>query len=128
MGMRPRFHALPASTPQVWVQAARLAGWHTARTWLKQRDEWLAGLVSERMMARAGAALRRAAAAEPQLSGDATLDQCRSRMLEAVQALTLDPWRAGNRRTAGVSLARTGWRQQTGDEMPALVQPTPVQA
>jgi succinoglycan biosynthesis protein ExoV len=87
MELRPRFRGLPASTPLEWARTSRLNGVHAIRTWLDRQEPHLAAMTSERLVTRAAGALRRAMLADPQQSSDATLDRCRSRMLDAVEAI-----------------------------------------
>jgi succinoglycan biosynthesis protein ExoV len=91
MELRPRFLGLPASTLSEWVGGLPLGAWHRGRTWLGRQDRRLDTMSSERMIARAGAALRLAAQVSPQLSTDRVLDRCQSRMLDAVQAIRANP-------------------------------------
>jgi succinoglycan biosynthesis protein ExoV len=102
MGLRPRFRRLPASTLREWAGAGRLGSWHTARGWLDRQDDRLRRLTPERLVVRASAALRRAVAAEPQLSADSVLQRCQSRMLDAVHALAANPQRGVGLRVATV--------------------------
>jgi succinoglycan biosynthesis protein ExoV len=51
----------------------------------------LAGVSSERLVARAAEALARAAGMTPQLSPDSALGRCQSRMLDAVALLRRQP-------------------------------------
>jgi hypothetical protein len=95
MGLRPRFRHLPPSTLSEWAGASMLGSRHASRRWLVRQDHHLQRLTSERLVARAGRALERAAAAEPQLSADTVLLRCQSRMLDAVHALAANPLRAG---------------------------------
>jgi succinoglycan biosynthesis protein ExoV len=89
MDLRPQFRPLPASTLPEWASTSRLRRLHTTRTWLDRNERRLAALTSERLVDRAARALDRAANAPPQLSTDAALDRCQSRMLDAVQAISL---------------------------------------
>jgi succinoglycan biosynthesis protein ExoV len=91
LGLRPRFSQLPASTLSEWAGGSGLGSFHPTRTWLRRREQWLAKATPERLVARAAEALRRTANAEPQLSADATLDRCQSRMLDAVRTLREHP-------------------------------------
>jgi succinoglycan biosynthesis protein ExoV len=93
MDLRPRFRALPASTVAEWAGTNALGSFHVTRAWMGQQEHRLQKMMSERLVVRASQALRRAAKASPQLSTDAVLDQCRSRMLDAVHAMRLQPLR-----------------------------------
>jgi hypothetical protein len=91
MDLRPQFRALRASTLLEWAATSRLSTFHTTRTWLGRHERRLAAMPSERLVDRAARALDRAANASPQLSTDAALDRCQSRMLDAVHAIRLRP-------------------------------------
>jgi succinoglycan biosynthesis protein ExoV len=91
MELEPRFRDLPASTLSEWAGASSLGSWHATRTWLCRQNHHLERLTPERLVARASLALRRALLAEPQLSSDVALDRCRSRMLDAVHKLAVNP-------------------------------------
>jgi succinoglycan biosynthesis protein ExoV len=93
MEVRPRFRTLPASTLFEWVGTSRLSAFHAVRVWLGQTEHRLRRTAPDRFIARAAQALREAAKLAPQLSSDAALDRCRSRMLEAVTAIRTDPLR-----------------------------------
>jgi succinoglycan biosynthesis protein ExoV len=103
MVLLPRFSALPASTLREWAGASRLGSWHAMRRWLDRQDDRLRRMSSEQMVERAGSALRRAMAAEPQLSSDIVLRRCQSRLFDAVRALAADPLRAAGFCGGGVS-------------------------
>jgi succinoglycan biosynthesis protein ExoV len=87
----PRFATLPASTAFEWASASIAGRSHTARGWLTRHEKWLADIASERLLTSAGQALRRAASTEPQLSPDAAVQRCQSRMLDALAALRRSP-------------------------------------
>lgn len=89
--LHPRFHDIPASTLSEWAGASSLGSWHATRAWLRRQNHHLERLTPDRLVARASLALRRAASADPQLSSDAALDRCRSRMLDAVHDLAINP-------------------------------------
>ncbi len=91
--LRPRFHAVPASTLTEWASASPLGAWHTTRVWLRQHNHLMERLAGDRFVARASLALQRAATADPQLSSDCALDRCQSRMLDAVHTLAVNPLR-----------------------------------
>ena len=92
--VRPRFRDLGASTLLEWAETSRLSGFHLGRIWLERMQPGLANIASERRLAKASLALRRAAQAAPQLSSDTALDRCQSRMLDAVHAMWARPLRA----------------------------------
>lgn len=94
MDLRPRFHRLPASTLLEWVRTSRLGSCHRARSWLDRRAQRPPKLSPERLVARAGRALRVAADGSPQLSTATALDRCQSRMLDAVNMIRANPLRA----------------------------------
>jgi succinoglycan biosynthesis protein ExoV len=93
MEVHLRFRKVPASTLSEWAGVSSLGSWHATRTWLRRQNHYLERLSPDRLVARAGLALQRAAMADPQLSSDAALDRCRSRMLDAVRALAVNPLR-----------------------------------
>jgi succinoglycan biosynthesis protein ExoV len=96
MDLRPRFGRLPASTLSEWAGVSPLGSFHPTRAWLGRQEPFLAKATPERLVTRAARALRRAANAEPQRSADTSLDRCRSRMLDAVHALRLQPLRGAS--------------------------------
>lgn len=100
MGLRPRFCPLPASTVTEWAGAGPLSAWHATRTWLSRRRPMLDAMPTQHLIVRAGSALARAARCEPQRSADAAFDRCRSRMLDAVQAMRAQPMRGSARQGA----------------------------
>jgi succinoglycan biosynthesis protein ExoV len=91
MELQPRFLDVPASTLGEWAGASPLGSWHATRTWLRRQNHHLERLTPDRLVVRATLALRQAAVAEPQLSSDAALDRCRSRMFDAVHTLSVNP-------------------------------------
>jgi succinoglycan biosynthesis protein ExoV len=93
MDLRPRFHALPASTVSEWAASSTLGSFHVTRAWLGRHEQRLGLMTSERLVARAGQVLRRAARVSPQLSADTALDRCQSRMLDAMRAMRVKPLR-----------------------------------
>jgi succinoglycan biosynthesis protein ExoV len=93
MDLHPRFRDVPASTLSEWAGASTLGSRHATRAWLQRQNHHLERLTPDRLVARASQALRRAASADPQLSSDAALNRCRSRMLDAVHALSINPLR-----------------------------------
>jgi succinoglycan biosynthesis protein ExoV len=93
MDLHPRLRALPASTITEWAGASPLSAWHTTRTWLDRHRRLLDAMPSERLAANAASALAKAAHTAPQLSADSAFDRCRSRMLDAVQAMRAHPMR-----------------------------------
>jgi succinoglycan biosynthesis protein ExoV len=94
MHLHPRFQSLSASTLREWAANSKLGYWHATRRWLDKQDDRLHRLTLEHLVVRAGDALRRAMAVDPQLSADSTLQSCQSRMLEAVHALAANPLRS----------------------------------
>jgi succinoglycan biosynthesis protein ExoV len=93
MDVRPRFRALPASTPFEWAGTSYLASFHATRAWLDRHKDRLTRMPSGPFVVRASQALRRAANAVPQMSTDGALDRCQSRMLEAIRAIRANPLR-----------------------------------
>jgi succinoglycan biosynthesis protein ExoV len=91
--LHARFHDIPASTLSEWAGASSLGSWHATRVWLGRQNHHLERLTPDSLVARASLALRRAASADPQLSSDAALDRCRSRMLDAIHTLAINPLR-----------------------------------
>lgn len=88
MDLVPRFQALPASSSREWTDIA-LSGVRPAprRALMDVADRlWRPGP----RLDRAAAALRRAAAAEPQLSRTAMLDRVQARMLTRLHTLRQD--------------------------------------
>jgi succinoglycan biosynthesis protein ExoV len=95
--LRLRFRKLPASTLAEWAGNSWLRSWHHTRVLLSRHEHRLEMLTSDRLVARAARALRSAAQATPQLSSEAALDRCQSRMLDAVQAIRVNPLRTASR-------------------------------
>jgi succinoglycan biosynthesis protein ExoV len=93
MALCPRFYQLPASTLAEWAATSPLRSWHASRTWLVRHEDRMRNLTSERFVVQASQALKNAMQAEPQLSSDTVLNRCQSRMLDAVQALAINPLR-----------------------------------
>jgi succinoglycan biosynthesis protein ExoV len=93
VALQLRFRDLRASTIAEWAAASRLSSFHATRVWLNQHTARLESMVLERLVTRAASALRLAANALPQLTTDAALDRCQSRMLEAVHAMRTKPLR-----------------------------------
>lgn len=91
MGLRLRFHRLPASSIAEWAQARSASQWPVARHWLKQPPQALDIATAGRMIDRATLGLRGAACAEPQLSCHRMLDRGQSRMLEAMRLMASNP-------------------------------------
>jgi succinoglycan biosynthesis protein ExoV len=106
MQLRPRFHRLTASTPYEWAHTSRLTAFHCGRVWLGRQEGRLRQMASERMMARAGEALRLAANTSPQLSTDAALERCQSRMMDAVALIRRQPF-GGKYPASAIAEART---------------------
>jgi succinoglycan biosynthesis protein ExoV len=86
-----QFRSLPASAPTEWASNSFLRSWHHTRVLLSRQEHRLERFRSDRLVDRAAKALRSAAQAVPQLSADDALDRCQSRMLDAVEALQVDP-------------------------------------
>jgi succinoglycan biosynthesis protein ExoV len=97
MELRPRFHGLPASSLPEWAGGLPLGSFHMGRMWLDRQDRRHETIPAERMVTRAGNALRLTAQAPPQLSAEHVLDRCQSRMLDAVQAIRTNPLRGVSR-------------------------------
>jgi succinoglycan biosynthesis protein ExoV len=91
--LRLRFRTLPASTVAEWASNSCLRSWHHTRVLLSTQQYRLGKLTSDRLVARAAKALWSAAQAAPQLSSEAALDRCQSRMLDAVQVIRVNPLR-----------------------------------
>jgi hypothetical protein len=91
--LRLRFRTLPASTVAEWASNSCLRSWHHTRVLLSTQQHRLGKLTSDRLVARAAKALWSAAQAAPQLSSEAALDRCQSRMLDAVQVIRVNPLR-----------------------------------
>jgi succinoglycan biosynthesis protein ExoV len=95
-----RFRALPASTLAEWAANSWLRSWHHTRVLLSRKEHRLERLTPDRLVVRAARALSAAARATPQLSSETALDRCQSRMLDAVQAIRVDPlgsaWRSAS--------------------------------
>jgi succinoglycan biosynthesis protein ExoV len=89
LSIRPQL--LPASSVTEWVGVQRLVAPHPIRCLLNANGAFLDRLGSQRMIERAAVALRRAAAADPQLSQAAALDRCQGRMMEALTVLRRQP-------------------------------------
>lgn len=107
MELRPRFRGLPPSSGSEWADGLKPGSWHSVGLWLGRHDR-LDALLSDRLVARAGEALRQAAQASPQLSTDRMLDRCQSRMLDAVQAIRVNPLLGTSRVTHPRSGLHTG--------------------
>jgi succinoglycan biosynthesis protein ExoV len=104
LALRVRFHPLAASSLRERLDASPLGSFDRGRRLLRHAGPLVAGAARRRFIDRAAASLAAAAAAPPQLSADAALDRCRSRMLERLDALRRDPWKAANAlRPAGSS-------------------------
>jgi succinoglycan biosynthesis protein ExoV len=93
LDLRPRFGVLPASNLFEWAGTSRLNAFHASRVWLSRREAALRQLSPERFVARASQALQLAAKAVPQLSAGTALDRCQTRMLDAVNAIRVNPLR-----------------------------------
>ncbi len=106
MGLRPRFYRLAASTPYEWVHTSLVTRFHTGRVWLARHDRRLSELAFECLVARAAEALRQAANALPQLSKDAALERCQSRMMDAVALIRLQPF-GGKYPVSAIAESRT---------------------
>jgi len=87
------FRTLPASSLLEWAAASSLAGLHSGRTLLGRQDRRLRNAAASAFVARAAAALRRVATAQPQLSDDVALDRCQTRMRERIDILRQYPYR-----------------------------------
>lgn len=115
MELQPRFSHLPASTLSEWAGASSLGSWHATRTWLQRQNHYLERLTPERLVARSSRSLQRAALVEPQLSSDVALDRCRSRMLDAVHKLAVNPL-CGRGVSAPVATPGAARRLQVGTD------------
>lgn len=87
----PCFAPLPASSVAEWVVTGSPFARRLSRRRLDRMERGLAGVRSERLVARAAEALGRATGMAPQLSPDSALDRCQSRMLDAVARLRRQP-------------------------------------
>jgi succinoglycan biosynthesis protein ExoV len=87
IGLIPRFISLPASTAAEWLAVSPIASLHAGRAWIAGQDRFVHGPGAEWLIDRAARALARAARAAPQLSADAALDRCQSRMAGAIAGL-----------------------------------------
>jgi len=90
------FQRLAPSTALERAHLTPLARYHSGRSILRRRARLLRGIARNRYIEQAAHALRIAAAAPPQLSRRALLDQAQSRMMEAIAALRRTPmagWR-----------------------------------
>jgi succinoglycan biosynthesis protein ExoV len=85
------FHGLAPSTALERAHLTPLARYHAGRSILRRRAGLLYGIARNRHIEQAAHALRIAAAAAPQLSRRAMLDQAQSRMMEAIAALRRTP-------------------------------------
>jgi succinoglycan biosynthesis protein ExoV len=91
LGMKVHFRRLAASSMLEWLRASRIGTSRPGRRALQ-----LAGsaLNRWRFVSAAATCLRRAAECPAQLSSDAALSTCRDRMLERLDYLRRDPFRA----------------------------------
>jgi succinoglycan biosynthesis protein ExoV len=87
MGLSLRAFGLSASCLAEWVAVRRVADLDPVRGWLSRHGRRLDGIGADILVNRAADALRRAAAAEPQMSADHVLDRCQSRMMAALVTL-----------------------------------------
>jgi succinoglycan biosynthesis protein ExoV len=92
LGLTLAFHDLKASSLPEWIRASGLASVHLGRRLLERHAARLAPVAADRMTERSAAALRRAAAATPQLSADAALARSQARMMDALRQLRLAPF------------------------------------
>ena len=91
LGLRVRFHKLAASSLPERLYASPLASSHRGRRVLDRAGNVLARAARRRFIERAARSLAAAAAAPSQLSTASSLDRCRSRMLERLDALRRNP-------------------------------------
>lgn len=82
-----RFHRLPPSSFLEQARASPLGKCHAGRTLLTQHAERLRPVWENRFIGRATAALADLTSRAPQLSTDAALDRCTSRMMERLKGL-----------------------------------------
>jgi succinoglycan biosynthesis protein ExoV len=101
-----RFGRLGASTLYEWTGASVLSSWHNTRTWMQRQAPCLQRVGADRLLERAAKALCRLAAEPAQQSRDTALDRCQSRMLDAVAALRVEPFRTAVRSPAAGSRSR----------------------
>lgn len=85
------FRDLKASSLPEWLRASGLASFHLGRQVLERHVTRLVPVASGWMTERGAAALRRAAAATPQLSSDVALASSQTRMMAALRQLRLAP-------------------------------------
>jgi len=86
-----RFQTLAATSLAEWLRASPAAALHRGRRLLAFAAPALRGVARRWFTDRAARALAAAAAATPQLSADAALERCRTRMLERLATLRHDP-------------------------------------
>jgi succinoglycan biosynthesis protein ExoV len=91
IGLEIAFRRLPASSLSEWMQVSGLASFHTGRRLLHHLGGRLGPVAADRLVQRAAAALRQAAAATPQLSSDTALHRSQDRMMAALRRLRLAP-------------------------------------
>ncbi len=106
------FRHLPASSLLAWAAASGLAGLHRGRTLLDRQDKRLRTAAAAAFTARAAAALRRVATAQPQLSDDVALNRCQTRMQERIDILRQQPYRGS---AIAPSSATSPWRLDRHD-------------
>jgi succinoglycan biosynthesis protein ExoV len=94
LDLRIAFHPLAASSLPELLHASPLAAYRSGRSLLDRSAATLRRIARERFIERAARALGRAAAATPQLSEPASLERCRTRMLDRIEALRTHPMRA----------------------------------
>jgi succinoglycan biosynthesis protein ExoV len=101
------FRHLPASSLLAWAAASGLAGLHRGRALLDRQDKRLRTAAAASFVTRAAAALRRVAAAQPQLSDDVALNRCQTRMQERIDILRQQPYRGSAIATSSALCSRS---------------------
>ncbi|MGE0225887.1 MAG: polysaccharide pyruvyl transferase family protein [Acetobacteraceae bacterium] len=94
LGIRIASRRLPPSSMLEWAGVSCLGTWHRGRDLLHHHRTRIRAACAEGFSDRAAAALTRIASHEPQLSGDSALHRSQLRMLDRVEALRRQPFRA----------------------------------
>ena len=91
LGLRVQFQPLTASSLMERLHGSPLGACHRGRLLLQAARHELVGIARQRFIEQAAASLAAAARGAPQLSADASLERCRTRMLERLDGLRRDP-------------------------------------